>query len=90
MRFLLGFGVGVVLGIIFAPAPGGETRTRLAGKARELVHLPERKVQEKVQEVADASKARAGEIGSRVGRQAAEAAVQAVSDEMLNRGQKPA
>jgi gas vesicle protein len=80
----------MALGIIFAPAPGEETRTRLASRARELVHLPERKVQEKVQEATDASKAKAGEIGSRVGRQAAEAAVQAASDEMLNRGQKPA
>lgn len=90
MRFLLGFGIGVVLGIVFAPAPGEETRDRLLDKARELVHLPERKIQEKAQEIAEVSKDRAGEIGSRVGRQAAEAAVQAVKDEVLNKGQKPA
>lgn len=90
MRFLLGFGVGVALGMIFAPGPGEETRTRLAGKARELVHLPERKIQEKVQEIAGVSKDKAGEIGSRVGRQAAEAAVQAVTDNVLKEGQKPA
>lgn len=90
MRFLLGFAIGVGLGMIFAPAPGEETRRRLLDKTRELAQLPERKVQEKVQEISATSKDKAGEIGSRVGREAAEAAVQAVTDEVLKPGQKPA
>ncbi len=90
MRFFLGFGIGILLGMVFAPAPGEETRRRLSDKARAVAHLPERKLQEKVREMAEISKDKAGEVGSRVGRQAAEAAVQAVTEEMTNRGQKPA
>ncbi len=34
--FLLGAAVGAGLAILFAPAPGSETRRQIAGKAREL------------------------------------------------------
>jgi gas vesicle protein len=79
MKFLLGFGIGIALGVLFAPAPGEQTRSRLVGKAQELSHFP----QEKMREMAELGKEKMGEVGARVGRQAAEAAAQAVSDEML-------
>jgi len=82
VRFLIGFGIGVVLGIMFAPAPGERTRAELARRLRDLSQVPERKVQEKVDKVAARAEAKAGEIGSRVGREVAEAAVKAVRSEV--------
>jgi gas vesicle protein len=84
VKFLLGFAVGLGLGLIFAPAPGSETLKRITQKARELARIPE----QKAAEAADAAKEKAGEMGSRIGRQAAEAAVQSLKDEVL--GQKGA
>ncbi len=85
MRFLLGFGVGVVLGLIFAPAGGEETRQRLANKAREWTHAPEQKMQAKLEEVAERSQQKAGEVGSEIGRKVAENAVRAVTNQVLGR-----
>src|SRR5690349_20345315 len=78
-KFILGFGVGVVLGMLFAPAKGTETRARLRGAAQDLAELPRRKAVE----VADISKEKAGQLGERIGRQAAEAAVDAVEKKVL-------
>ncbi len=36
LRFAVGVGVGVGVGLLIAPANGGETRTKIAGKAHEL------------------------------------------------------
>ena len=83
MKFVLGFAIGVALGIVFAPAPGSETRRELKNKARELSDYPERKINEKVQEAAASAQEKAGDIGSRVGRDAAQAAVKAVTREVL-------
>jgi len=83
MKFVLGFAIGVALGIVFAPAPGSETRRELKNKASELSHYPERKINEKVQEAAASAQEKAGDIGSRVGRDAAQAAVKAVTSEVL-------
>ncbi len=78
-KFILGFGVGVVLGMLFAPAKGTETRARLRGAAQDLAELPRRKEVE----VADISKEKAGQLGERIGRQSAEAAVDAVEKKVL-------
>jgi gas vesicle protein len=86
MKFFLalfGCAVGVGLGMMFAPAPGEETRAQLAGKVREITSFPERRMQEKVEEVAAGAEDKAGDIGSRVGRQVAETAVKAVTDELV-------
>lgn len=88
MKFVLGFAVGVALGLVFAPAPGSETRRELKNKARELAHFPERKIEEKVREAASSAEQKAGDIGSRVGRDAAQAAVKAVTSEVLNKDNK--
>jgi gas vesicle protein len=34
-NFLLGFGIGVTVGVLFAPKPGSETRRYLAEKAND-------------------------------------------------------
>jgi gas vesicle protein len=78
-RFLIGFGVGIALGMIFAPAKGSETRDRLRDKAQELADLPRKKAVQ----MADVSKEKAGELGERIGRQTAEAAVEAVKQNMV-------
>lgn len=78
MRFFCGFGIGIALGLLYAPASGKTSRNRLVHKIQELSHLPE----QKVAELAEEGKEKAGELGARVGRQAAEAAVQAVADDL--------
>ena len=79
MRFLLGFAIGIGLGMLVAPASGVETREKLAQRIRDLAEIP----MQKAEEAAEAAKERAGEIGSHVGRQAAEAAVDAFEKDIL-------
>ncbi|HEX3104443.1 MAG TPA: YtxH domain-containing protein [Terriglobales bacterium] len=88
MKFVLGFAIGVALGMVFAPAPGSDTRRELKNKIRELGRYPEQKIEEKVQQAAASVEQKAGEIGSRVGRDAAQAAVKAVTSEVLEDDQK--
>lgn len=82
MRFLLGFGIGLGLAILFAPVDGEELRRRLAHKAHSWMRLPSRKIEQITTNV----KERAGEVGARVGRQAAEAAVEGVASDILGTG----
>jgi len=44
--FLLGLGVGAVLGFLFAPEPGDASRTKLSRKLRELRDLASEKAGE--------------------------------------------
>jgi gas vesicle protein len=81
MKFLLGFGIGIGLALLFAPAAGKETRDQLAGKMRNLARMPERKLDE----AAEVAKEKAGELGSRVGREAAEAAVESIREDVLGK-----
>ena len=85
MKLVLGFAIGVALGLVFAPASGEKTRAQLKNKARDLAHYPERRAQEKIRRAAAETEQRAGEIGSRVGRDAAQAAVKAVISEAPNK-----
>lgn len=85
MKFLFGLFTGVVLGMMYAPAPGQETREELAQKAREWSDLSQ-----KAEQLAEASKAKAGEIGARVGREAAEKAVQAATDKIMGKRKETA
>lgn len=84
-RFLLGFAVGMGLGVLFAPASGEETRDLLAQRAREWMEIPQRKIEEKIEEAAQVAKAKAGDLGSQIGRQAAENAVQTVEQNVLGK-----
>ena len=79
MKFLIGLSIGIGLGIIFAPAEGSEMRRRLAEGINELSDLPRKKAME----FAEMSQEKAGQIGADIGRKAAEAAVGAVTEEML-------
>lgn len=81
MKFVLGFAIGVGLALILAPAPGIETRRRLLERMRELGQLPEKKAEE----FADTAKQKAGDLGGRIGREAAEAAVDAVKNDVLGK-----
>ena len=79
MKFILGVAAGIALGLIFAPAPGEETRARLKDKAGELAEIP----RQKAAELADAAEQRAGEIGARVGRELAQSSVEAMRPDTL-------
>jgi len=79
MKFLLGFGIGIGLGMIFAPESGAETRRKLRESFADLARIPE----EKMQAAADALEQKAGDLGSRIGRQAAQAAVENVRKDVL-------
>lgn len=81
MKFLLGFAIGFGVTLLFAPASGEENRRMLKERARELMELP----RQKAEEAAENAKEKAGDIGSRVGRQAAEAAVKAVEQDVLGK-----
>lgn len=72
MKFLSGLTIGVVLGFLFAPAAGEQTRHALAEKMQNAAAESEQKLQ-----------AKAGDLGSKVGRQAAEAAVAAATKDLL-------
>jgi gas vesicle protein len=84
MRFLLGFAIGFGVTLLFAPASGEETRRNLMQRGRELMDLP----RQKAEEAAETARQKAGELGSRVGRQAAEAAVQAIEEDVLGEKKK--
>ena len=79
MRFLLGFGIGVGLAMLLAPASGEETRGRILDKAQELADIPRKKAAQ----MAEVSKEKAGQVGADVGRKAAEAAVEAVKQNVV-------
>ncbi len=88
MNFLLGLGVGFGIGLLIAPERGEVTRERLMDTAKDMASVPREKLEATVREAAATTQQRAGEIGSEVGRRAAEAAVQAVSEELLG-GKEP-
>ena len=82
MKLVLGFAIGVALGLVFAPASGEKTRTQLKNKARDVTRHPEPKAKEKVR-VMGAETERAGEIGSRVRRKVRQAAGKSVTSDVL-------
>jgi len=84
MKLVLGFAIGVALGLVFAPAWGEKTRAQLKTKARDFTRHPERKAQEKVRVVAAETEQRAREIGSRVRRGVRRAAVKPGTSDVLN------
>ena len=81
MRFLLGFAVGFGVSLLFAPASGEETRRSLVQGAQEFMDL----ARQKAEQAAETAKRKAGELGSQVGRHAAESAVQAMEDNVLGK-----
>ena len=80
LKFLLGIGCGVALGLMFAPASGDETREQLLRAAQKPGDLAREKVAGIRQRVAD--------MGADLGRQAAEKAIDRVVPEGLSGGQQ--
>ena len=72
MKFVLGLGTGIMLGLLFAPATGEETRRELAAKAEDFAQDSQRKILQK-----------AGDMGSELGRKAAESAVAAMTEKLV-------
>jgi len=85
VRFVLGFGIGFALAVLFAPAAGQETRRKFSEKLQDLQQMPK----QKAEELAQAAEKRVGDIGASVGRKAAESAVEAVREDVLGQN-KPA
>ncbi|MBV8051946.1 MAG: YtxH domain-containing protein [Acidobacteriaceae bacterium] len=79
MKFLVGLAIGFAGAILFAPAPGQETRQRLIEKSRDWRRVPEKKAEE----MAEAAEHKAGDIGAEIGRRAAESALEAVKGNVL-------
>ncbi len=73
--FLAGIGIGTLIGVLFAPKAGGETRDFLSGKANEGADYLKRKSRE-VREQANDYVVRGKEIIDR-GRQNLDAAIEA-------------
>ncbi len=71
--------------MLLAPVSGEEARHTVADKARDLIEMPRRKVQEKMEQAAETAEQKAGDIGSKVGREAAQAAVEAVRQNVVGK-----
>jgi gas vesicle protein len=81
--FLVGLGVGAVVGILFAPKSGDETREFLAKKADEGKDYAQRKARE-LRERADELIERSKDVATRK-KESISAAVEAGRDEYLRR-----
>ncbi len=78
LRFLIGLGIGYLLGLVIAPASGEQTR-------RELIERGE----EQLAEVIEMGRERAGELGREAGQKAFdEAAKRAVGEDIIDRSRR--
>lgn len=77
LKFLIGVGCGVALGLLIAPAPGEETREQLLEIAKNPREAAQRKVQDVREDIA--------QMGADLGRRVAEKAVDNVIPEGLNK-----
>lgn len=75
LEFMAGIVCGTAVGILLAPAPGASTRSRLAQAVRD----PEELAREAVANVRE----KAGNMGARIGQEAAEKAVDRVVPDKL-------
>lgn len=73
------------VGMLLAPAPGEQTRRSVARKARDLVEMPQRKIEEGIEQAAEATKEKAADLGGKIGREAAETAVETVREGVLGK-----
>ena len=79
LSFVVGLSVGAVVALLSTPVSGEETRAWLSRKAEEVSDIS----QEKAEQVTEAAKEKTGDLGSQVGRRAAEAAVEAAKENIL-------
>jgi len=80
MKFLFGIAVGLIVGLLYAPAPGEETRERLYRKAGDYAQVPQRKIAD----IVDQNKEKVADIGARLGREAVESAVDSATEKLRN------
>jgi gas vesicle protein len=78
LKFLIGVGCGIGMGVLFAPQKGSETREQLARVGSDPIGTARNKMGDVRQKVSDA--------GARIGRQVAEAAADKVIPENLATG----
>ena len=74
MKFLMGLAAGAIVGVLVAPASGEETRRRLKERAEELTN-------EKVGEVVQMGRERAGEMAKQAAEKAFDSGAQKVVGE---------
>lgn len=72
MKFLLGLAVGFAAALLFAPARGEDTREKLIRGAQDLTDASQQKLHETAEKVSSVVQEKAGEIGGKKGREAAE------------------
>jgi gas vesicle protein len=78
VKFIFGLAIGVVLGLLYAPRPGEETREELYDKAREYAEKP----QQSIADAMEARKDKVAEMGARLGSEAAKSAVDNVTEKL--------
>ena len=79
LSFIIGLSVGAVVALLSTPVSGEETRAWLNRKVEEMKEIS----QQKAAQATDAVKEKAGDLGSQIGRRAAEAAVEAAKENIL-------
>ncbi len=83
MRFILGLSIGVVVGLLFAPDRGEQTRRKLWERAQEAGLTP----REAALRMTEDAEKKAGDLGERIGRRVGEATVEAIREE-ISEGEK--
>lgn len=83
MRFILGLSIGVVVGLLYAPDRGVETRRKLRERIEDAGMSP----RQAALRMTDEAEKKAGDLGERIGRRVGEATVEAIREE-ISEGKK--
>lgn len=83
MRFILGLSIGVVVGLLYAPARGEQTRRKLWERIEDAGMSP----RQAALRMTDEAEKKAGDLGERIGRRVGEATVEAIREE-IDEGQR--
>lgn len=78
MRFILGLSMGVVVGLLYAPARGEQTRRKLWERIEDAGMSP----RQAALRMTDEAEKKAGDLGERIGRRVGEATVEAIREEI--------
>ena len=90
MKFIIGLAIGIATGLLVAPRRGEETREQLLEKGRELAERPQRALRDKVRDIGQQTERKAGDLGSELGRNAAQSAVRNITEAVSGEQKKPA
>jgi gas vesicle protein len=78
MKFIIGLSIGVVIGMVYAPASGEETRRKLRERIEDAGISP----RQAALRMTDEAEKKAGNLGERIGRRVGEATLEAIRDEI--------